>query len=140
MNKLAMTVNSKDKDNDNKNLTSSILKNTGAKFRATMASNRSVSYAGDDATGNVSKTPKNHDTKSGTDPSNNTASVLDQNQPDAKAQTESKLEYPLDEKRVDSRGQSIVYQEFKARRYQDKLKKLEIAAQQKELEKLFNEP
>ena len=50
------------------------------------------------------------------------------------------LEYPLENKRINSRGQSVVYEDYKKRMHNDKVKKQEIIKQQKELEKIFNEP
>jgi hypothetical protein len=41
---------------------------------------------------------------------------------------------------VNERGQSIVYEDYKARMNKERQKKLEAAKREKEVERLFNEP
>jgi len=52
----------------------------------------------------------------------------------------TELDYPLQGKRVNERGQSIVYEDYKARMLKQKQLRDEAAKREKEVERLFNEP
>lgn len=52
----------------------------------------------------------------------------------------TELDYPLQGKRVNEKGQSVVYEDYKLRMLKQKQLRDEAAKREKEIERLFNEP